>query len=360
MRGKRLGVAVIGSGRIGGRRATMAANHAAVEFLAASDLKEEKARDLATRVGAQLYSTSHEELINRSEVNAVIVSTSEDQHLEATLCALEAGKPVLVEKPIAMKIEDANRMADVARASRTTLHVGYSRRYLPRYIAIKEQLNQGRLGQILAGNARVYNSRAQLFEILKRCPTATPVVDILTYYVDLMLWFLSDNPVREVVARGQAGVIKDAGYDSHDVTWAIATFADGAVANLGVCYALPAKFPSFGQADRLELIGSDGVIVSDNDHKDELMVSEGGVPHFYVPGHNVETMFLNSPTPGEWALGQFWGPLANETRAWLDHLSKDVPCHLTTPEEARHNLEIVFAIEESAKTGKAIHLPPRV
>lgn len=54
----------------------MAANNAAVVLLAVSDLKAEKARDLATKVGAQLYSTIHEELINRSEVNAVMVSTS--------------------------------------------------------------------------------------------------------------------------------------------------------------------------------------------------------------------------------------------------------------------------------------------
>ena len=356
MRGKELGIAVIGSGRIGSRRAAIVANHPAVRFLALSDREPEKARDLAEKVGAQFHAADYEEVARHPEVGAVIVSTSEDQHADATVCALELGKPVLVEKPIAMRIEDADRMIASSRASGTSLRVGYSRRYLPRYIAIKEQLIQGRLGRVLGGTARVYNSRAQLFEILKRCPTATPVVDILTYYVDLMLWYLDGNPVREVIARGQAGVIKAAGYDSDDVTWAIATFQDGAVANLGVCYALPAKFPSIGQADRFELIGVDGVIISDNDHKDELMVSEGGVPHFYVPGHTVETVFLNSPTPGEWALGQFWGPLANETRAWLDHLATDAPCHLTTPDQARHNLEIVFAIEEAARTGNPIFL----
>jgi predicted dehydrogenase len=334
----------------------MAASHPAVRFLAVSDCVPEKARDLEKKVGAQFSAPDYEQVIRHPEVGAVIVSTSEDQHADAAVCALELGIPVLVEKPIAMRIKDADRMIAASQASGASLRVGYSRRYLPRYIAIKEQLIQGRLGRVLGGTARVYNSRAQLFEILKRCPTASPVVDILTYYVDLMLWFLDGNPVREVIARGQAGVIKAAGHDSDDVTWAIATLRDGAVVNLGVCYALPAKFPSFGQADRFELIGVDGVIISDNDHKDELMVSEGGVPHFYVPDHTVETVFLNSPTPGEWALGQFWGPLANETRAWLDHLATGAPCHLTTPEEARQNLEIVFAIEESARTGNPILL----
>ncbi len=45
------------------------------------------------------------------------------------------------------------------------------------------------------------------------------------------------------------------------------------------------------------------------------------MPHVYLPDHNVNMVFLSSGTPGDWALGDFWGPLANETRAWLDHLA---------------------------------------
>ena len=64
---------------------------------------------------------------------------------------------------------------------------------------------RGRLGKVSGGLARVYNSRAQTFAILKRDPHATPVLDVLTYYVDLMCWFLEGNPPIEVVARGQPG-----------------------------------------------------------------------------------------------------------------------------------------------------------
>src|SRR6202012_3957854 len=92
----------------------------------------------------------------------------------------------------------------------------------------------GRLGLISGGLARVYNSRAQAFAILKRDPHATPVVDVLTYYVDLMCWFLRGNAPVEVVARAQSGIFKEAGYRADDVTWAIVTFADGAVVSFGV------------------------------------------------------------------------------------------------------------------------------
>ncbi len=82
------------------------------------------------------------------------------------------------------------------------------------------------LGTVTGGLARVYNSRAQAFAILKRDPHATPVLDVLTYYVDLMCWFLDGNRPVEVIARGQGGIFHKAGYSADDVTWAIVTFED--------------------------------------------------------------------------------------------------------------------------------------
>ena len=103
------------------------------------------------------------------------------------------------------------------------------------------------------------------------------------------------------------------------MTWAIVTFADGAVINFGVSYALPARYPTLGQSDRVELLGSDGTMIIDDDHMDHLLYSDKGIPHAYVPDHHVNMAFLGSNTAGDWAVGDFWGPLGNETRAWLDY-----------------------------------------
>src|SRR5262249_56192282 len=93
---------------------------------------------------------------------------------------------------------------------------GYSRRYKERYLIAKEQVLQGRIGRIVGAAARVFNSRAQALAMLGRNPGATPVVDALTYYVDLVNWLLEGAQVAEVFARGQKGVLKAAGYDTHD------------------------------------------------------------------------------------------------------------------------------------------------
>ena len=354
---KALGIAVVGAGRIGGLRARLASEYPAVGFIAISDADPARARELAQEVGAQFHTGDNLAAISRPEVNAVIVATSEGEHAKAVMQALERGKSVLVEKPIALSLAEADRIAAEVSKRNADLRVGYSRRYKDRYLIAKEQIVQGRVGRIVGASARVFNSRSQALAMLKRNPGATPVVDALTYYVDLLGWLLDGTQVTEVFARGQRGVLKKAGHETDDVNWAILTYADGTVASLGVSYALPEKYPALGHAARVEVLGTEGVMILDDDHTDQLMYSEKGVPHVYLPDHSVNMVFLQSGTPGDWALGDFWGPIANETRAWLDHLALGKPCALATAPEARRTLEVTLAIERSAATRKPVTLP---
>jgi len=356
MKTQELGIAVIGSGRIGTLRARLAAKHPAVRFLAVADKDAGRAGALAAQAGADFHSADNDEVISRPEVTAVFVSTPEGEHAAPVCKALELGKPVLVEKPLALSLNDAEAILHTLQRTGGTLRVGYSRRFKECFLRAKEQMIQGRLGKISGGLARVYNSRAQTFAILKRDPHATPVLDVLTYYVDLMCWFLDGNTPVEVVARGQSGIFRTAGYDADDVTWALVTFADGAVVNFGISYALPADYPTQGQSDRVELLGSDGTMIIDDDHMEHLLFSEKGIPHPYVPDHAVNMAFLGSNAAGDWAMGDFWGPLANETRAWLDFLATGRPSIHATAAQAMVNLKTTYAIERAAATGEVVRL----
>jgi predicted dehydrogenase len=356
VKSRELGIAVVGSGRIGTLRARLAARHPAVRFLAVSDKDMGSAKKLAELAGADLYAADNDEVIAHPQVNAVFVSTPEGEHAAPVCRALELGKPVLVEKPLALSLNDAEAILKTLKATGGTLRVGYSRRFKECFLRAKEQMLHGRLGKVSGGLARVYNSRAQTFAILKRDPHATPVLDVLTYYVDLICWLLEGNKPVEVVARGQLGVFRDAGYSAHDVTWALVTFADGAVINFGIGYALPARYPTQGQSDRVELLGCDGTMIIDDDHMEHLIFSEKGIPHPYVPGHSIEMAFLGSNTAGDWAVGDFWGPLGNETRAWLDFLATGRSSIHATPEQAMLNLKTTYAIERAAATGQSVRL----
>jgi predicted dehydrogenase len=75
-----------------------------------------------------------------------------------------------------------------------------------------------------------------------------------------------------------------------------------------------------------------------------------------VPDHNISLMFMQTTSAADYAVGDYWGAVASETRSWLDHLMTGRPVPHTTLEEARRTLAVTLAIEEAARTGKTIKL----
>jgi len=355
MRHKQFGLAVIGAGNIGSYRTGTAADHPAVDYLAISDRDPAKAEKLGHEFKADRVTGDNNAIIHDDRVGAVIVSTSEPEHAAPVIEALKLGKPVFVEKPIALTLDDADRMIEAADQSGASLHVGYSLRFNRPYLVGKQQILDGKLGRIVAGTSRLYNTKAHGLQIIQRSAEATFVKDALTYLVDLFGWYLEGARPVEIVARSHGLVYRDLGHDADEVTWAIVTFSDGTIVNLGVGYALPANYPTHGRLVRVEVLGDKGVLFFDEDHKENVIQSEEGVSHAYV-GHQMETGFLTSNASGNWALGNYWGPLGEETRSWLDHLSTGKASPHTTAEEARINLQVTSAIEQAAASGETVRL----
>ena len=124
-----LGVGIIGSGRIGTLRANMASRHPSVRFLAVSDLDPERAGLLGQCVNADFTSSDNLRVISHPEVNTVIVSTPEHEHTLPILQALDLGKPVFVEKPLALTLDEADQIVAAVEKSGVELRIGYSRRH---------------------------------------------------------------------------------------------------------------------------------------------------------------------------------------------------------------------------------------
>ena len=356
MNKREIGVAVIGSGRIGSLRAGMASRHPSVNFLALSDKNKTKADILAQKTGADFVTDNNLDAISDARVDAVVVATPEHDHVEAVLQAINLGKPIFLEKPLALTLEDGDLIANSAKKAGVEIVIGYSRRHDRRWMMTKQHIKEGRLGEIISIQSRVINTRAQMLEIIKRSPDASPVLDVLTYYVDMVCWYMEGIRPVEVVARSHGKIFRNLGHDTDEATWAIITFENGAIVNLGIFYALPATYPTFGQSPRFEIFGEDGVILLDADNKDSILYSDKGIPHAYVPDHDPKMLFMQTNSSGDWALDDFWGPIANETRSWLDHLVTGVPCPHTTIEEGRKTLQITLAIEESSRTGTPVKI----
>lgn len=346
-RAKPIRLAVVGAGKIGGHRALLAGTHPGVERLVVVDLDVGRARDLAERCRADGWTTDLDAAL--SESDAAIVSTPEGLHVEPVSRALQAGLRVLVEKPLALDLAGADEILSHGEPM-----VGYSMRYAQRFAVAKTQIDEGKVGSLVGGLARVYDTIAVGRAILGRSPDASPVLDILTYVVDVLLWYHPSHPV-EVTARGHGTILRSEGHDVDDMVFALVTFADGSVFDLAVSYSLPAHYPIAGLATRFELLGDAGYLQVAEDHGDQVLATTLGYSNAYVDQH-LDLAYLGSRTSGEWAHDMMFGRVGDETRAWLEHLSTGAPCHITSGFEARAVLELTLAIEESARSGRTVTL----
>lgn len=355
---KELGVGVVGCGRMGRHRARVASAHAGVRYLALSDSSIEQARKLGEETGAHSVGSDNSAVIQDPNVTTVIVSTPESLHTALVMEAIEAGKPVLVEKPLATSRDEALQVLRAAEARGVELRIGYSQRFRRGYFLAKRFIEDGKLGSVIGGTARVYNTQAHAISILGRDPHVSPVVDVLTYYVDLVGWLMPDNPPVEVYSQGNGTILRQhSAYDGPpDVSHALVRYADGATISYTISYVLPSEYPSMGQSPRLEMLGTEGVLLLDEEMRSHIAFSERGLEHAYVPDHAQKLGFLGTTTSGDWALGQMFGPIGEETRSWLDHLSAGGPLHHTTPRQAMQNLEVTLAMEASAASGQPVQM----
>jgi predicted dehydrogenase len=351
-----LGVAVIGAGTIGTLRAELAGSHPRVGYLSVCDTDTGKRDRLADRCAADAIATDAEEAANDPRVHAVIVATTEDQHYAPALAAIEAGKPVLVEKPFTVDLEEGRRLTDRAREAGVPMCVGFTQRFRRRYLSAKEHIVQGYLGSLSTVGAKIYVTRAVAEAVMNRASTTSPSINTLTYCADLVLWYLEGRRPVTVYAQGGHGALHER-YGVPDSTWALVTFDDGTVVNLGVSWEPPHRHPAYVAQMQVELFGNDGMLSINDDHRDALLVSEAPIPSPYTPDVTMHAALLGSAMPGDWALGRFYGPMRDETDLFLEGAASGaMPEVLPDGEHGLAVLALTRAIDESVASGQVVRL----
>jgi predicted dehydrogenase len=139
--GKKLGIGVIGVGRVAqAHLAAASALKEEIDLLGVADVEEEKAREAMGKYHAGYFTTRYEDLLKDPTVEAVIITLPNHLHHSAALAAANAGKHILIEKPMAMNILQAREMVAAAEDNRVTFMVGQSRRFSEAVYALQEKL----------------------------------------------------------------------------------------------------------------------------------------------------------------------------------------------------------------------------
>jgi len=253
---KNIGVAVIGLGGIGTLRAHSCAQIPQVGHLAICDIDPGKLDKLSETVKADIVTENYEEAINDERIQSVIVSTDEESHYGPAKLAAELGKPVLIEKPFVLNLDEADDIIATAKQNGSPAFVGYTQRFRKRYLLAKESVEAGHLGDVVMAFGKIYVTRAVGEAVARRSPNTTPSINTLTYMVDLILWYMEGKTPVEVYARSASKVFKP--YNRDDFQWMIVTFDDGSVATLGTSWLPPHHWPAYTATMEIDLQGTGG------------------------------------------------------------------------------------------------------
>ena len=352
-----VGIAVVGAGAIGSLRAEISHRHPAVDFVAVCDVVEEKARRLGDSCEADVVATDARDIVTRDEVDAVIIASTEDSHYEPAMAAIQARKHLLVEKPFTILPDEGHKLLAAADEYGVRVYTGFTQRFRRRYLAIKEHVNQGYVGDVTSAKATIYLAESVARAVIARAGTTTPSVNTMTYLFDLLTWYLDgDKPVLVYAAGSNRGRISD-DYGVPDSTWCVLTYANGMVANLGVSWELPEFWPAYVATMDFELFGREGTISVKDDHRDVLMASRKPVPSPYTPDATMHVAMLGSYMPGDWALGEHFGAMQEETHAFINSVGQNrIDPILATGAEGIDVLTMSRAADESVRSGEVVKL----
>lgn len=256
---KSINVGVIGTGSISAMHLQSYQKHANANLLAVCDLNEERAQRAAEKYGATKVFTDYNELLADPEIDAVSICTWNNTHAEISIAALNAGKHVLVEKPLCRTVEEALQVQEAVKSSGKLLQVGFVRRYDPNAQMLREFADKGEFGDIYfakASSVRRLGNPGGWFSDIERSGGG-PLIDIGVHVIDLC-WYMmgrpkpvsvSANTYRKLGNRSNVrnlSFYKAADYDAEkntveDMANAMIRFENGASLLVDVSFTLHSK-----------------------------------------------------------------------------------------------------------------------
>ena len=241
---KDIGLAIIGCGTIGRIRAELARDYPGIKWLGLCDIRKDVAEKLAADCSADFYTTDFNELLNRSEVNAVIIATEENAHVEPTLKAVEMGHALFIEKPLATNPQDSRKIIDAIESNNIDTVMGYTNRFRRRFLAVKERLTTGQIGHVHSVVTRAFMNKMVPIATINKTndrQNLTPMVVSGTHSLDMSMWLMEGKNPVSVYAKSVDGVLNQWG--TKDSTFGIFTMDDGTIWSMNISWALPGVWP---------------------------------------------------------------------------------------------------------------------
>ena len=335
-----IGFGVIGAGLVGPTHAAAAASAPGAQLVAVCDLVAERAEAVAEQHGA-IPLTEVDALLDRKDIQVVSICLPTKLHLDVAERAVAAGKHIIVEKPLELSLERADRLLAAAKAHNVQVAAIFNRRFIPALKATKRAVEEGLLGDLIAADMYYKSYRTQEYyddsgwRGTWELEGGAALINQGIHGVDLLRWVA--GPVARIF--GYTDHLRRA-IEADDTTAAVTRYANGAMGVIQAMTSIEPRLP-----DRLEYHGTKGTI----------QLSNYRIANWAVPGAE------NWPEQVE----------AEERELLTSHRSLESAGHhaqiaeiatalregrppAVSGEEGRRSLAVVLAIYESARTGREV------
>lgn len=340
--------AIVGCGRIAKRHAELLGTGQikGATLAAVCDIVPERAKAFAERFSVPGF-TSIGELLAQPDIDVITVLTPSGMHADLAVQAARAGRHIVVEKPMALTLEDADRMIAAADAAGVRLFVVKQNRFNVPVVKARQALDAGRLGQLVLGTVRVRWCRDQKYYAQDAwrgtwAQDGGVIANQASHHVDMLGWFM--GPVESVHARGATALVD---IQTEDTCVATVKFRNGA---LGVIEATGATRPRDLEGS-LSVLGAGGAIEISG-----FAVNQIRHWNFVAPAAEdaevLEKFSVNPPNVYGFGHQAYYEHV-------VDCLAHNKPA-LVDGREGRGSLELVIALYESMASGREVSLPLKV
>jgi len=214
----RVRFAVVGLGNIGSRHLAVLEAHPQAQIIALCDIELGKCRKFSTLYGGAPFFSEYEDLLGCTEVDVVSICTPHGLHAPMAIAALNAGKHVLVEKPMALTTGEAEAMISAAHQNGVRLMVVKQNRYNIPIALTKQALDAGKLGRIFITQCNVLWNRHENYYREsnwrgRKALEGGALYTQVSHFIDLMVWWFGDvvSATTQIATKNHAIEIEDCG-----------------------------------------------------------------------------------------------------------------------------------------------------
>ncbi|GHU02494.1 dehydrogenase [Spirochaetia bacterium] len=336
---KKIKLAIVGAGVWGRTHAGIFREHPLAETVGICDLDKKRAEALAGEFGIPSAYSRVEDMLAESGCEAVSIVTPDHLHAEAAVLCANAGKHLLIEKPLATTRDDVKRIVEAVERNKVRVMVDLHNRWSPPFASAKEAIEAGELGRLRNGYFRLNDIKWVATDMLKWSAASSILWFLGSHSLDTLSW-LFGSKVKRVYAVSSQGVLADLGVNTTDTYLSTLEFTNGCIAQMENSWIAPNANPNINDI-KCTVLGDKGMITIDASH------------HNLMQKYTDTAVTVPDVLVRNTVHGRVKGFAYESIRSFVDKLAMDEEFIVSMEDAASVSLAIL-AIMESAEKGQPV------